>query len=226
MRYTASSTTTIFTATNRSTKQRTPDSALLTRCGRHLSKLQASASRDCCNHTSTSAQPLTGSNQCLNMLDSTIDHVSTSTLPPEVPTSSAIRFLHDFDTLISLNSDHNSHKLIRQISDTESEYQVDEQLAFIPRKLWHGGVKYKSVFTRFEDGCDITVNAPFFKSVNRWRIENGDAGERTVRITSDAKCGKAFASAVKKFLGSSHEELQRGFGERVAAMQDGMPDGQ
>jgi len=159
------------------------------------------------------------------MLDSTIDHISTSTLPAGIPTSLAIQILHDFDTLISLNSDHNSHKLIHQISDTESEYQVDEQLAFIPRKLWHGGVKYKSVFTTFEDGCDISVDAPFFKSVNQWRIENGEGGEKTVRITSDAKCSKAFASAVKKFLGSSHDELHRGFGERVAAMQDGMPNG-
>lgn len=159
------------------------------------------------------------------MLESTIDRVSMSNLPPGIPTSSALQMLHDFDTLISFNSDHNSHKLIHQISDTESEYQVDEQLAFIPRKLWHGGVKYKSVFTTLEDGCDITVDAPFFKSVNRWRIENGKGGENVVRITSDAKCSKAFASAVRKFLGSSHEELQRGFGEKVATMQDSMPDG-
>lgn len=151
------------------------------------------------------------------MLESSIDHVSTSTLPSGIPASSALHLLHDFDVLISLNSDYVSHQFIHQISNTESEYQVNEQLAFIPRKLWHGGVKYKSVFTTLEDGCDITVDAPFFNSVNRWRLEEGKGGQKVVRITSDAKCSKAFSSAVRKFLGSSHDELQRRFGEKIAA---------
>lgn len=120
---------------------------------------------------------------------------------------------------MSLNSDHNSHQLLRQINDNVIEYEVDEQLAFVPRKIWHGGVHYKSVFTTVEDGCDVTVDAPFFNSVNRWRIVEEVGGDKVISIFTDAKCGKAFASPVRKFLEKSHEELRAGFVSRLGEIQ-------
>jgi hypothetical protein len=50
-------------------------------------------------------------------------------------------------------------------------YEVEDDLPFMPKRLWSGGVKYTADFLPQEDGCDITVHAPGgFTSTNHWRI--------------------------------------------------------
>lgn len=62
-------------------------------------------------------------------------------------------------------------------------YEVEDDLPFIPKRLWSGGVKYTADFTPVEDGCDITIHAPGgFTSVNHWRIlrESAPLNEETI----------------------------------------------
>lgn len=150
------------------------------------------------------------------MFDTTFSHSSESTLPPKAPEDVILQLLHDFDTLIRLNPDCRGYNLVSTSAETTSEYDVEDNLAFMPKKLWSGSVWYKATFKTIDDGCDITIKAPGgFTSVNHWRLIRTQDGPRTIRITSDAKCSKTFASFVKKFLGNSHEQLQKGFQEKV-----------
>lgn len=150
------------------------------------------------------------------MFETTFSHTSESTLPPKAPEEIVLQLLHDFDTLIRLNPDCRGYKLVSTCPETISEYDVEDNLAFIPKKLWSGGVWYKATFQIVQDGCDITIKAPGgFTSANHWRLQRGQDGRRTIRITSDARCSKTFASFVKKFLDNSHKQLQKGFQEKV-----------
>lgn len=151
--------------------------------------------------------------------------------------------MHDFSMIAHFNPDCQGVHLVSQPSPTESHYRVEDALGFIPKRLWSGGVSYTATFVTSDDGCDITIKAPGgFTSINRWRLEHGaarlgadgaaivvdgaeDDGRRVeeevvVRITSDASCSSLFAGFVKRYLGNSHVQLQRGFREQVLQKVD------
>ena len=123
-------------------------------------------------------------------------------------------------------------------------YEVEDDIPFIPKKFWSGGVKYQADYLPVSNGCDITVHAPGgFTSTNHWRIlrdtvpedrEHGDALERVtskdmhhaesaghvgwyVQIISDAKCPRTFAGFVKGALKNSHAQLEHAFIDRLKA---------
>lgn len=124
-------------------------------------------------------------------------------------------------------------------------YEVEDDLPLIPKSIWSGGVRYQADFVPRPDGCDITVHAPGgFTSTNHWRLlrENEPAGRPSelahekdlakaqskntlhadqtssgwyVQIVSDAKVNRTFATFVKGFLKSSHQQLQNAFIEKL-----------
>ncbi|TKA34578.1 hypothetical protein B0A54_13634 [Friedmanniomyces endolithicus] len=125
---------------------------------------------------------------------------------------------------------------------TEIQYwEVADDLPFMPKKMWSGGVKYNAEFVAQGDGCDITVHAPGgFTSTNHWRIvremvhedelpsltrvrtkdllhaETGPGeGGWYVQIVSDARCSVTFQGIVKGFLKNSHVQLQKAFIEKL-----------
>jgi len=182
------------------------------------------------------------------MFETTFSHASATALPPNIQIDSALAVLHNFDTVIKLSPDCNGCK---QIPPPQSKngvlsdgaqgqmqyFEVEDDLPFMPKKLWKGGVKYVADFLPTEDGCNITVHAPGgFTSTNHWRIlkenlpEEGEAklvrvkakdllhaetssrgGGWYVEIVSDAKCPKTFAGIVKGFVRNSHTQLQQAF---------------
>ncbi|TKA26660.1 hypothetical protein B0A50_04768 [Salinomyces thailandicus] len=184
--------------------------------------------------------------------DATFAHASATALPPQIQIEAAISVLHDFGTVIKLSPDCRSFKPIPSPSkngynkqtngDTngavgEMQYfEVEDDLPFIPKRFWSGGVKYRADFLPKEDGCDITVHAPGFTSTNHWRIlheaipEEGEAeltrvkskdlnhadtmssgGQWFIEIASDAKCNKTFAGFVKGFVKNTQTHLQNAF---------------
>ncbi|GAB7352723.1 hypothetical protein MBLNU459_g3077t2 [Dothideomycetes sp. NU459] len=148
------------------------------------------------------------------MFDTTFSHTSESILPSLAPEDVVLHLLHDFDTLIRLNPDCKGYNLISTCPEKGSEYDVEDSLAFIPKKLWSGGVWYKARFETVDNGCDITIKAPGgFTSVNHWQLVRGQGGAKTIRIVSDARCSKTFAGFVKKFLDNSHKQLHKGLVE-------------
>lgn len=152
------------------------------------------------------------------MFDTTFTQASRSDISTTIPNHIIIQMLHNFDLMMKLNSDYRGHQLVKQHSDTTWEYRVEDSLAFIPKKLWSGGVCYTAIFTTVSDGCDITVKAPGgFTSINHWRLLNPphQDAKRCIQITSDAKCNRTFAAFVKKFLENSHAALHRAFKEHA-----------
>jgi len=122
----------------------------------------------------------------VGFLETTFQHASTSAMPPSVSISRGIEILHQFDTVMGLSPDCRGCKRIpppaakpqakknasEPINDGKKEfYEVEDDLPFIPKALWSGGVKYNAEFLPTDDGCDITVFAPGgFTSTNHWRI--------------------------------------------------------
>lgn len=153
------------------------------------------------------------------MFETSFSHVSESDISSAIPDEAIIKLMHDFHLIQKLNPDCKDIQFVRQISENTWEYRVEDNLAFVPKKLWSGGVFYTAIYTITDDGCDITVKAPGgFTSVNRWRSVSLPEGRRVIRITSDARCNKTFAVFVKKFLENSHGQLQRAFKDKVAAI--------
>lgn len=151
------------------------------------------------------------------MFETTFSHMSESEIPSSSPPEVVIKLMHDFGIITRLNPDCKDYQLVNQLSDDTWEYKVEDYLAFIPKKLWSGGVFYTAIYQIVQDGCDITVKAPGgFTSINHWRLIRTNDGRMYVRITSNAKCNKTFAGFVKKFLENSHGTLQRGFKEKLA----------
>lgn len=151
------------------------------------------------------------------MFETTFSHVSQSEIPASIPPEILLQMMHDFGLIVKLNPDCNGYQLANTISEDTWEYKVEDSLAFIPKRLWSGGVWYTAIYTVKPDGCDITVKAPGgFTSVNHWQmVQQHEGGNTIIRITSDAKCNKTFAGFVKKFLQNSHEQLQRSFKEKA-----------
>lgn len=185
------------------------------------------------------------------MFETEFQHVSSTPLPPNVNVETGIKILHDFETMIRLSPDCRGCKPIppppqkNEQTKTNGEssemlhYEVEDDLPFIPKRLWSGGVKYVADFVPTPDGCDIIVHAPGgFTSVNHWRIlletvpEDSEprlervqskdlahaqmsGGGWFVQIVSDARCNRTFAGFVKGFLKNSHTQLQRAFIEKL-----------
>jgi len=150
------------------------------------------------------------------MFETTFSQVSESEISSSIPEDAIITLMHDFPLIAKLNPDCKDVHLVGQISENTWEYKVEDCLAFIPKKLWNGGVWYTAIYTTVPDGCDITVKAPGgFTSINRWRAIRPNDGKRIIRITSDAKCSKTFSVFVRKFLENSHGQLQRAFREKA-----------
>lgn len=113
------------------------------------------------------------------MFETSFSYASATPIPPSLSTSSAIQILHDFDQVVKLSPDCRGCKRRpppkssgSNDKGTEVEYyEVEDDLPFIPKKLWSGGVRYTADFTPVKEGCDITIHAPGgFTSVNHWRI--------------------------------------------------------
>jgi hypothetical protein len=111
-------------------------------------------------------------------------------------------------------------------------FEVEDDLPFIPKSLWSGGVTYRADFVPTRDGCEITVHAPGgFTSTNRWSLIRDDEVEEDkskdmrhpdqtgggwhVQIVSDAKVNRTFAGFVKAFMKRSHQQLQGEFVQRL-----------
>lgn len=154
----------------------------------------------------------------IEMFDSSFSYSSEQPLSRNASDSVAIKLMHDIDVIMHLNPDCKGIKLVSDPSANPQEYKIEDSLAFVPKKLWSGGVWYTAFFKPVDDGCDITIQAPGgFTSTNKWRLVKKADGQRFISITSDAKCSKTFAYFVKKFLESQHGQLQRSFNERVEA---------
>lgn len=113
------------------------------------------------------------------MFETTFSYASATPIPPSLPIASAIPLLHDFETVIKLSPDCRGCQRIPAPKNSsvngkgpEVQYwEVEDDLPFIPKRLWSGGVKYTADFVPLDEGCDITIHAPGgFTSVNHWRI--------------------------------------------------------
>ncbi|KAK0300981.1 hypothetical protein LTS00_000129 [Friedmanniomyces endolithicus] len=195
----------------------------------------------------------------LAMFDVNFTHASATPLPPSVSIDLAIDILHHFEAVIKLSPDcrgctrlpppkakngtsKKSAAATNGDATTEIQYwEVADDLPFMPKKMWSGGVKYNAEFVAQGDGCDITVHAPGgFTSTNHWRIvremvhedelpsltrvrtkdllhaETGPGeGGWYVQIVSDARCSVTFQGIVKGFLKNSHVQLQKAFIEKL-----------
>lgn len=133
------------------------------------------------------------------MFETTFSHKSSTPLPPTVSIKAALQLLHNFEIVNQLNPDVRGQKPIQPKngalktdsvpnSDQHRQgrpagpiqyYEVEDDLPFIPKKLWSGGVRYQADFVPLSEGCDITIHAPGgFTSVNHWRLVHQE--ERTI----------------------------------------------
>lgn len=117
------------------------------------------------------------------MFETNFSYASATALPPNLSIDEAISILHSFETVIKLSPDCRGCK---QLSPPKhgcptskggtpaapmTFYEVEDDLPFIPKRLWSGGVRYTAEFVPVSDGCDITVHAPGgFTSTNHWRL--------------------------------------------------------
>lgn len=111
--------------------------------------------------------------------ETTFSYASATPIPPSLSTASAVQILHDFETVIKLSPDCRGCKRIPPPKNCSTKkdgpdveyYEVEDDLPFMPKKLWSGGVKYTADFTPVDEGCDICIHAPGgFTSINHWRI--------------------------------------------------------
>lgn len=199
----------------------------------------------------------------VGLFETTFQYASQTQLPPNVSVENGLKILHDFNIVIRLSPDCRGCKRIPApkhlakphqraangngsiINDHGEQeeiqyFEVEEDLTFIPKRLWSGGVRYLAEFVPTADGCDITVHAPGgFTSTNHWRLlremipedEPRPVLERVlskdlahaqmmgegwyVQIVSDAKCNKTFAGFVKGFVQNSQIQLQKSFIDKL-----------
>nr|OQO26386.1 hypothetical protein B0A51_06948 [Rachicladosporium sp. CCFEE 5018] len=129
------------------------------------------------------------------MFETDFSYKSSTPLPPSVSINTALRLLHDFETINRLNPDvrgqkpitpknglHKANGLATGCTNAFGQvqyFEVEDDLPFIPKKLWSGGVRYQADFIPLDEGCDITIHAPGgFTSVNHWRLVH--ESDRTV----------------------------------------------
>lgn len=183
-------------------------------------------------------------------------------MPPNLSIENAISLLHDFETVIKMSPDCRGCKPTPPPKNGFSKskgaanqkdmqfWEVEDDLPFIPKRLWSGGVKYRADFVPVADGCDITIYAPGgFTSTNHWRLvrdhilEDAEGGlERVqskdmlhastagsgwyIQITSDAQCNVTYATFVKGFLKNTHVQLERSFVDKLRATPSQQQNGQ
>jgi hypothetical protein len=113
------------------------------------------------------------------MFETSFSYASATPIPPSLSTASAIQILHDFETVIKLSPDCRSCKKLPPPKNGYANgagpevqyYEVEDDLPFMPKRLWSGGVRYTADFIPVVEGCDITVHAPGgFTSINHWRV--------------------------------------------------------
>lgn len=114
------------------------------------------------------------------MFDQTFSYASATPIPSALSDETAgLKILHDFETVIRLSPNCHGCKPIPPPNGkngytngkTMQYFEVEDELPYIPKKLWSGGVKYTADFLAVEDGCDITIHAPAgFTSTNHWRL--------------------------------------------------------
>ncbi|QIW95819.1 hypothetical protein AMS68_001337 [Peltaster fructicola] len=149
------------------------------------------------------------------MFETNFSYKSATPIPSTVSLKDALNILHDFETVNKLNPDVRGSKPIVPKStpkrpaaasaksirgDTplgEIQYfEVEDDLPFIPKRLWSGGVRYQADYVPTEQGCNITVHAPGgFTSVNYWRLVHDETG--AVVGTSEEQEGSTEISQVK-----------------------------
>lgn len=132
------------------------------------------------------------------MFETTFSHRTSTPLPPTVSIKTALQLLHDFEIINRLNPDVRGQTPIQPkngslkqdtVPNTKSKhslaigpkeyYEVEDELPFILKKLWSGGVRYQAGFVPMSEGCEITIHAPAgFTSVNNWRLVHQE--ERTI----------------------------------------------
>lgn len=117
------------------------------------------------------------------MFETSFSYASATPLPPNLSIDEALAILHNFETVIKLSPDcrgcketpppKNGCPITKSGTPAGSMtfYEVEDDLPFIPKRLWSGGVRYSAEFLPVSDGCDITVHAPGgFTSTNHWRL--------------------------------------------------------
>lgn len=126
------------------------------------------------------------------MFETTFSYKSATPLPTNISLVDALALLHDFEAVNKLNPDVHGCKPITPKNGAPKQeiiqpadpliptktalgqmqyFEVEDDLPFIPKRLWSGGVKYQADFVPVEQGCDITIHAPGgFTSVNHWRL--------------------------------------------------------
>ncbi|KAK5164591.1 uncharacterized protein LTR77_009797 [Saxophila tyrrhenica] len=117
------------------------------------------------------------------MFETTFSYASATPIPSAlVDEIAGLNILHDFETVVKLSPDCRGCKPVQPpngkngyINGTKEPkmqyFEVEDDLPFIPKKLWSGGVRYTADFVPVEDGCDITIHAPAgFTSTNHWRL--------------------------------------------------------
>lgn len=176
-------------------------------------------------------------------------------LPPNVSIAAGLQLLRDFDFVVRLSPDCRCYQRIPAPAPETREdnvsgevttyYEVQDDLPFIPKRLWSGGVKYQAAFRPTPEGCRITVHAPGgFTSTNEWRLlpkaipGDGPAGPdlhsedvdyagrgRHVMTVSEGQVNKTFAPFVTSFLVKSHQTQQNAFIEALENKSGGEAGG-
>ncbi len=118
------------------------------------------------------------------MFETSFTYASATPLPPNLSIDEAIEILHDFETVMKLSPDCRGTKKLPPPKTTKAApngiapagvpmtyWEVEDDLPFMPKRLWNGGVHYNAEFLPAADGCDIVIHAPCgFTSTNHWRL--------------------------------------------------------
>lgn len=118
------------------------------------------------------------------MFETNFNYSTATPLPPNLNIAKAVQLLHDFEFVMKLSPDCHSTKPIpppkanKPTPNTTGPnaqqmtyFEVEDDLPFMPKRLWSGGVRYTADFLPTPEGCDITVHAPGgFTSTNHWRL--------------------------------------------------------
>lgn len=159
------------------------------------------------------------------MFETNFTYKSATPLPSTVSLNDALKILHDFETVNKLNPDVRGAKPIvpksatkRSAPSTKSIYgdtplgdiqyfEVEDELPFIPKRLWSGGVHYQADFLPVQQGCNITIHAPGgFTSINCWRLVRDET--RADTAATEGATGNDLARVKSKDL--MHTESEGG----------------
>lgn len=122
------------------------------------------------------------------MFETSFSHASATPLPPNAQLDAALAILHDFEIVVRLSPDCRGCRAIpppsakngavktngNQVNGNISAggpgqmqyYEVEDDLPFIPKKFWSGGVRYQADFLPVPDGCDISESEVYDSSIS------------------------------------------------------------